>query len=208
MNGTLNAEIAIGTVSSVEDCIGYLDWTFYARRAKMNPSYYNAKSSDEEDIADFLHETVLKSLEELKEHRCIAISEDDISVSPTQLGIAACNFYLNPKTPHQMEKGSKDARKEIKKGRELSDASDPPNQTVHSLSFPDHLEESAVAHILYTLSHTHEFSELPVRHTEEILNTDLNESLPWGPKAPIINGNCLATIDDYDDDIMADPHTK
>ena len=82
MNGTLNAEIAIGTVSSVEDCIGYLDWTFYARRAKMNPSYYNAKSSDEEDIADFLHETVLKSLEELKEHRCIAISEDDISVSP------------------------------------------------------------------------------------------------------------------------------
>ncbi len=208
LNGTINAEIAIGTVNSVEDCIGYLDWTFYARRAKVNPSYYNAKSGDDAGIADFLHETVLKCIEELKEDRCVTIGEDGFSVYPTHLGIAACNFYLDPKTPSQMEKGSKDVRQVTKKVLESFGSPNNPSQSMRSLCFPDHLEEGAIALILYSLSQTIEFSELPVRHNEEHLNADLNETLPWGPKPPIVTDNGLLISDNYDDDTMADPHTK
>ena len=73
-------------------------------------------------------------------------------------------------------------------------------------------EEStySIAKILYSLSHTHEFNELPVRHNEEELNLELSRSLPWGydlskvswwmEKQKSAGKNIL--------DIMADPHTK
>lgn len=38
MCDTINAEISIGTISCYSDAIGYLKWTFYARRVKLNPS--------------------------------------------------------------------------------------------------------------------------------------------------------------------------
>lgn len=208
LNATLNAEIAIGTVTSVEDCVGYLDWTFFARRARMNPSYYAAKSCSDEDISDFLYATVIKSLEELKESGCIIYSEDSTSVTSTRFGTAASKFYLDPKTPRTMDMGSKETRKVIKQCQGNIATSVSSSRNASSFSLPDHLEEAAVAHILYALSKTPEFAELPVRHNEEHLNMDLNESLPWGPKVPLIADDALVTIDDYHEDLMADPHTK
>ena len=211
MAATLNAEIAIGTVSSIEECIGYLDWTFYARRARMNPSYYGAKSSDDADIAEFLHQKVLGCLQELQEDRCIICDEDEIHVRPTPLGIAASKFYLNPKTPRQMENGSKDTRRLMKHLKEaFGELSDERKHVTgpYTITFQAQVEEIAVASILYALSQTEEFAELPVRHNEEHLNEDLNESLPWGPLVPRAGEKGLVAIVDYDEDIMAEPHTK
>jgi len=211
MADTLNAEIATGTVSSVEDCIGYLDWTFYARRARMNPSYYGAKSSDNGDIADFLKQRVLTCLEELKEDGCVTYDENDPYLGPTHLGIAASKYYVSHKTPRQMDKGSKETRKLIKRLRErFATATDdnPITQKVHSLTFPDQVEEIAVASIFYALSQTHEFSELPVRHTEDQLNADLSERLPWGPMVPLAGDKSPIRVVKYDEDVMAESHTK
>lgn len=68
----------------------------------------------------------------------------------------------------------------------------------------------AIAKILFELSATHEFNELPVRHTEEELNLELSKSLPWGYDLSKVSWwtgkqnhpgkNIL--------DIMASPHTK
>lgn len=212
LTATLNAEIAIGTVSSVEDCLGYLDWTFFARRARMNPSFYGAKSSDDGDIADFLHKTVLDCIEELKQDRCIVSDNDCIHLAPTHLGVAASKYYLSPKTPHQMEKGCKESRKLIKQMYSLfapdHEVVDIINRSMHPLAFPGQVEEIAVASILYALSRTSEFAELPVRHNEEQLNADLNESLPWGPKVPLVGDIRPLAVQDYDEDLMAEPFTK
>ena len=46
----LNAEIAIGTIHSVEDCIKYMEWTYYWRRLKQNPSFYNCVGGNKEEF--------------------------------------------------------------------------------------------------------------------------------------------------------------
>jgi hypothetical protein len=79
---------------------------------------------------------------------------------------------------------------------------------MRALKFPDQVEEIAVASILYFLSWTTEFSEIPVRHNEELLNADLSESLPWGPKVPLVGNIMIRADQDYDVDIMAEPFTK
>jgi len=40
------------------------------------------------------------------------------------------------------------------------------------------------------------------------LNSELNEELPWGPLRPIIGKTTTIKVDDFDEDIMAEPHTK
>ncbi len=208
MSENLNAEIAIGTVNSVEDCIGYLDWTYYARRARMNPSYYGAQSSSDDDLANFLHETVINCLNELKEYGCILVDEDTNIVTPTHLGIAASRYYLNPRSPRQMQDGIIYTRKFMNvSGPDLYRDSPKASGTA-TLFFHNQLEEVSIASILYALVHTHEFAELPVRHNEEHLNYDLNEDLPWGPLRPTIGKTTIIKVDDFDEDIMADPHTK
>jgi hypothetical protein len=67
-----------------------------------------------------------------------------------------------------------------------------------------------IAKILYSLSHTHEFNELPVRHNEEELNLDLSRSLPWGHDLSKVSW----WMDNHKSagknilEIMSDPHTK
>ncbi|KAL7455807.1 hypothetical protein ACHAWC_007346, partial [Mediolabrus comicus] len=125
---TINAEISIGTINSLSDAVGYLKWTFYARRVRLNPSYYGASSAKEDDIEDFFLSVVQDTVDKLQEHGCITVDKtegSDYYVGGASLGRAASNFYLNYQTPKQMQ--------------------------------------NSIAKILYSLSHTHEFNELPVR---------------------------------------------
>lgn len=41
LHNHLNAEIVGGTITSLEDAIDYLSWTYYFRRLIQNPSYYS-----------------------------------------------------------------------------------------------------------------------------------------------------------------------
>ena len=203
---TINAEIAIGTISSLEDCLGYMDWTFFARRVKNNPSYYGAMSNSDEDVEDYMRETVNACVAQLKKYQCVVASDDDLSIHPTNLGHAASKYYLDPETPQQMQKGVKGARELLKQmvneNGEVDNAKSPsPSQSI----FPGNVEETVIASLFYSLSHTKEFSELPCRHNEEHLNADLSEDLPWGPVVP---GNDNKNRDDFDIDIFAEPATK
>ena len=111
---TMNAEISIGTINSLSDAVGFLRWTFYARRLKMNPTYYGATSSEDDDIESFLLTVVQDSTKKLEENGCINIDKSagtDASISTTPLGRAASNFYLNHATPKQMLNGARSLRK-------------------------------------------------------------------------------------------------
>jgi len=234
LGNNLNAELAIGTIRSIDDCVGYLDWTFYARRVRLNPSYYGAKSSDEEDIAQFLYDTVDTCVAELKTNGCVTV-ETGTELRTTSLGIASSKFYLDFKTPKQMLIGLRVARKflvqELTKNTQARVTStnqrtddtgtgegvasrkqhtdkDTELQNYKYFSFPSQAEAGGVASILYAIASTHEFDELPVRHNEEHLNMDLSETLPWGPDTRKATQGSSQQNFYVNEDVMLDPHTK
>lgn len=228
----INAEVAIGTINSIVEAVGYLSWTFYARRVKMNPSFYGAKSGSEEDVEDFFFRTVKETIRALAEHGCVRIEddlekiEDNCSVTTTVLGLAASNYYLQYHTPMQMREGAREVRniitrkleaqaenKAVADGGGDAEKEDPspikPNQP-RPYFIPTDIEVAAVAHVLYSLSKTHEFDEHPVRHNEEEHNAELSEEVPWGPSTDIPLGRKSGRYrySHTDEDLMADPHTK
>jgi hypothetical protein len=204
----LNAEIATGTVNSLLDAVGYLTWTFFARRVKANPSYYGAKSSTPMDVEEFLTTVATETLVLLKDQGCVEGDECD-KVTTTVLGRAASDYYLSHKSPKQMQFGLQECarmilleRLSVKESKDISGEGKlrPYVQT-------QRLQELSIAWLLYTLCCTHEFDEIPVRHNEEFLNEELSDALMWGADTSALislNGKrgYVGT------EVYADSHTK
>merc|ERR1712151_232521 len=140
-------------------------------------------------------------------HGCIDINRhdsfgDDYSISTTLLGQTASSFYLNYKTPLQMRNGMRLVRQTVLEQleflRQNSQSTVDNNNTAlistQTRSKPDgkkkkkknntdktQIENNAIANILYVLSSTQEFNDVPpVRHNEDLLNAELCAKLPWG----------------------------
>jgi len=203
----INAEIAGGTICSMTEAIGYLSWTFYARRVKANPSYYGLESGSDEHVGNHFIATIERTLKLLQDRGCVVQQDDDLS--PTTLGLAGCNYYLDHKTPMQMQFGIREARKFI---NDLLDKKMPETgelEMKHGLVPFDNreeVEEMAAAWLLYTLCSTHEMDELPVRHNEEQLNEELSYELMWGPDTQSLLAGGREVY--HDPEIFLDPHTK
>ena len=211
----LNAEIASGTISTISDCIGYLSWTYFARRVKKNPMYYGAESSSPEHIEARLLDFVKESVGALRAEGCVEIQAlDEFSeINPTALGIAASQYYLSHRTPKQMQVGIREGRKIILKAMKnhVDEASE--NAKMEGLLQPftqlRHVDEPSIAWLLFALCSTHEFDELPVRHNEEHLNEDLSKDVMWGPDvADVLAGNKSTQRQYRNPEIYLDPHTK
>ncbi len=71
----LNAEIVAGTISSKQDAMDYITWTYFFRRLVMNPSYYKLEEIDHLSINKYLSYLVEKSLVELENCYCLEIAE-------------------------------------------------------------------------------------------------------------------------------------
>lgn len=209
----LNAEIASGTISNISDGVGYLHWTFFARRVKANPAYYGAETGSDEDVLARLQAFIADSFSRLRESGCIEnVSKDAEEIRPTILGMASSQFYLQHRTPKQMQIGLRQARKIIlnalaeegmAKIPPLGSGSQPKlSPLVRSLK----VDELSIAWLLYVLCSTHEFDELPVRHNEEFLNQELCGDLMWGADtASLLSGS---NGHRRDIEIFQDPHTK
>ena len=201
----INAEIAIGTIASISDAVGYLDWTYLGRRIAKNPLYYGVPTDKEEDVTMFFWETLKTTLLDLEVNGCIDIDRhdsfgDDYSINTTLLGQAASSFYLNYKTPVQMRNGMRLVRQAVLEQLELSRQSSQSatdNITTAQKKSKDskkkkknnfdksQIENYAIANILYVLSSTQEFNDVPpVRHNEDLLNAELCAKLPWGATPP------------------------
>ncbi|XP_038077615.1 activating signal cointegrator 1 complex subunit 3-like [Patiria miniata] len=88
----LNAEIVAGTISSKQDAMDYITWTYFFRRLVMNPSYYKLEETDHSSINKYLSFLVERSLLELENCYCLAIGEDNRTIEPLTLG-RICSFY-------------------------------------------------------------------------------------------------------------------
>ena len=201
----LNAEIATGTVNSALDAVGYLMWTFFARRVKANPSYYGAKSSSSDHVEEFLSLVADTTLNNLRNEGCVEIDEND-DVKASTLGKACSEYYLDHKTPKQMQFGLRQCAKLIAaENPSIDDSGKAPS--LRPLVRSDRLDEVSIAWLLYSLCATHEFDELPVRHNEEFLNEELSEAVMWGPDtSAVMSKDGRAGY--IDPEVYEDSHTK
>uniref|UniRef100_A0A7N6BIR2 Activating signal cointegrator 1 complex subunit 3 n=1 Tax=Anabas testudineus TaxID=64144 RepID=A0A7N6BIR2_ANATE len=71
----MNAEVAAGTISSKQDAMDYITWTYFFRRLMMNPSYYSLEDISHECINKYLSNLVERSLRDLECSYCIEMKE-------------------------------------------------------------------------------------------------------------------------------------
>ena len=154
LSNHLGAEISAETISTKQDALDYLTWTFFFRRLHKNPSYYGLEISAEEQnmisakqmANDFIIDLVDAELKELEESKCILIGSKG-TVNATAFGKVMSYYYLSHKTIRHFVENA---------------ASEPDFATSLSL-----------------ISHATEFDELPVRHNEDIINAELAKNLPY-----------------------------
>lgn len=141
----LNAEIAAGTISSKQDAMDYITWTYFFRRLVMNPSYYSLEDVSHESINKYLSNLVERSLRDLECSYCIEL-KDDRAIEPLTYGRIASYYYLK-------------------------------HQTIGR--FKERLRaELPIPELLSILTDAEEYAELPVRHNEDQLNSQLAQQLP------------------------------
>lgn len=200
--------------------MGYLTWTFFARRVKRNPTYYGAESGSAEHVEARLLAVVEESMESLRSSGCIEMHSDDeyAEIIPSALGIAASQYYLSCRTPKQMQFGVREGRKIVMNALQgaLQDYTTASDETVSAgsgfsakpFSRCERVDELSIAWLLFALCSTHEFDELPVRHNEEFLNQELSDDVMWGPDtADLLSGN-KGQRQYRNAEIFEDPHTK
>lgn len=104
----LNAEIVAGTVSTKQQCIEYLTWTYFFRRLLQNPMYYGLESIDHLEVNQYLSSLVDRSLNLLRNANCLEIEADNRGIKATVLGRIASYYYLNYNTMQIFKEKLKD----------------------------------------------------------------------------------------------------
>ena len=145
----LNAEIVSNTIKTKQEALEYLNWTYLFRRVLKNPNYYGLETTDPKDVNKFLSQVIDNNLETLLNDWCITFDEDERSLTSTPLGRIASYYYLNHSTVRHFWS---------------------------SLSDPN--IESNFASLLNVLTKSYEYNELPVRHNEDLLNSELANVCP------------------------------
>jgi pre-mRNA-splicing helicase BRR2 len=88
-----NSEIVTKTISSMQDAVDYITWTFLYRRLSKNPNYYHLQGISDVHVSEHISEMVETVLGDLEESKCCEIN-DDGDVSPLNLGMIAAYYYV------------------------------------------------------------------------------------------------------------------
>lgn len=71
----INAEIVSGTISSKQEAMDYITWTYFFRRLLMNPSYYNLENVEHGEVNKYLSSLVQSCVGELEQSYCLEVDE-------------------------------------------------------------------------------------------------------------------------------------
>ena len=88
LDAHLNAEIALGTVSDIEDVMDWLETTFYYVRARSAPDEYASESDLRERVSETLRSLVERGF----------VEREEMTLSTTGMGRLASKFYLGLET--------------------------------------------------------------------------------------------------------------
>lgn len=147
----LNADIANGRIKTKTDAVEYMRWTYYFRRLMENPSYYGLQDAPtEENLNKHLLKLVSDALVDLASEKLILLKKDG-TVSSTSIGAITSKFYLHYRTASDIGKGLQ--------------------SLIHV-----HGKDEISNRIMFTLANIPEFSQVPVRPNEEVLQTLLPDS--------------------------------
>uniref|UniRef100_A0A3Q3RSP6 Activating signal cointegrator 1 complex subunit 3 n=1 Tax=Mastacembelus armatus TaxID=205130 RepID=A0A3Q3RSP6_9TELE len=153
----LNAEIAAGTISSKQDAMDYITWTYFFRRLVMNPRLGKPAHTTHYQLQQLRQ---IRAKANALLHKFLAYSQglvrrvlflgqtsaDDRTIDPLTHGRIASYYYLK-------------------------------HQTIRM--FKERLRsELPIQDLLSILTDAEEYAELPVRHNEDQLNSQLAQQLP------------------------------
>lgn len=157
LDNHLGAEISAEVITTKQDALDYLTWTFFFRRLHKNPTYYGLEISAEEHkdsplvarqlAADYMIQLVDKSVNDLAESSC-AVVHSNGDVDPTPFGKIMSYYYLSHYTIKML----------------LANIATQPNP--------------GFADCLAWVSLATEFVDLPVRHNEDLINAEMAKNLP------------------------------
>lgn len=213
MEVVINAEIASSTICSLSDAVGYLSWTYFFRRVKKNPSYYDAPlNAGDDNFQSYFIEVMKEALTNLEVYSCVKVDREynDWVVTSTLLGCTASLFYLDYMTPLQMSSSMKNIVSSIiESSTNVTSVEQYPNPS----GGPRDVEKNEALilnRIFMALSFTHEFDEFPLRHNEEELNERLYTSLKLDVTTKrLLHEQFVAAKTDAESfDMMGDPHVK
>jgi pre-mRNA-splicing helicase BRR2 len=89
----LNAEIVAGTITSKQEAVDWLTWTFLFHRLSPNPNYYNLTGRSAQNINDFISQLIEDTVEDLVNAKCVTVDEEtELDLAPANLGRIAA-FY-------------------------------------------------------------------------------------------------------------------
>ncbi|KAH3764158.1 activating signal cointegrator 1 complex subunit 3 [Pelomyxa schiedti] len=87
-----NAEIVAGTITTKQDAVDYLTWTYYFRRLIRNPSYYGLEDASSDSLNKFLSNSVDDTIRDLEYASCV--QSDGNNLVPLTLGRIGSFYYL------------------------------------------------------------------------------------------------------------------
>ncbi|XP_028968689.1 activating signal cointegrator 1 complex subunit 3 [Galendromus occidentalis] len=94
----INAEIVAGTLTTTQDCMEYMTWTYFFRRLLQNPSYYDLEDVASAEVNKYLSDLIARTIDTLIRSYCVELDEDDRTLIPTPLAKIISFYYLYHET--------------------------------------------------------------------------------------------------------------
>ncbi|ANB15899.1 Brr2p [Sugiyamaella lignohabitans] len=148
------AEISERVITSPEDAVDWLTYSYFYRRLKLNPSYYGITDQSDNGLNEYLSELVETTLQDLSEAQLIEYDEDQEESPITVLNGAFIAAYYNisfiTMQTFSLSLGARSKRRNI----------------------------------LEIISSAAEFENIPIRNHEDLALSRLHERVPYKLSEP------------------------
>ena len=83
LDNHIGAEISAGTITTRQEAMDFLTWTFLYRRAHNNPTYYGIEDISQYGISQYLAKLIDLTIENLVESKCVYTGgSDELHATP------------------------------------------------------------------------------------------------------------------------------
>ncbi|KAK6199284.1 DNA-directed DNA polymerase [Scheffersomyces amazonensis] len=93
----IGAEISSGTITTRQEAMDFLTWTFLYRRAHNNPTYYGIEDVSSAGISSYLASLIDNAIDNLIESSCVTLGGKD-QLHPTPFLDISSYYYLSHRT--------------------------------------------------------------------------------------------------------------